>query len=89
MTLPTMRVAVELGYVLGCAECLPIVESTANAAFRDPQVTRFVALPGKKHAHSKANEVPRETPPSGELFEHPKDEKVTERMLERETGETA
>lgn len=52
MTPPTMRVAVELGFVPGCVECLSVVEVTAHAAFRDVQVTRFVAVPGKKHAHN-------------------------------------
>jgi len=46
-----MRVAVELGYVHNCPDCMRVLESTSGAAFRDAQVTRFVAIPGRKHAH--------------------------------------
>ena len=72
MTPPTMRVAVELGFVPGCVECLSVVEVTAHAAFRDMQVTRFVAVPGKKHAHNapRTPEIATQETESrgGELF---------------------
>lgn len=64
---PTMRVAVELGYVHGCPDCLRVLESTSAAAFRDKQVTRFIGVPGRKHAHEVtegAGALPGLNPPA-------------------------
>jgi len=55
-SVPTMRVAVELGYVRACQECRSIAERAAVAAIHDTSVTAFRAVPGAKHAHAVHNE---------------------------------
>ena len=64
--IPTMRVAVELIFVRSCAECRAVAERTAVAAISDTSVTVFRAVPGSRHAHHVAEEVP---PQTDRLFE--------------------
>ncbi len=48
---PTMRVAVEVGYVQTCPDCRRIVAELAQGCIADPTVTGFRLTPGRKHAH--------------------------------------
>ena len=48
---PTMRVAVEVGYVQTCPDCRRIVQELAAGCISDPTVTGFKLVPGRKHAH--------------------------------------
>lgn len=64
---PTMRIAVELGFVRSCPECRAAAERAAVAAINDPSVTGFRAVPGAKHAHEvvegRASFAPPDTSP--------------------------